>query len=82
MSLDLDPARVELGRALFHDLRLSRGNQVSCASCHPIDQGGADGRRVSVGVDGAEGSVNAPTVLNSAFNFRQFWDGRAGTLEE
>jgi cytochrome c peroxidase len=78
----LDPSRVALGRRLFHDTRLSRDGSLSCASCHGLDSGGVDGRRFSVGIDGAVGGVNAPTVLNCALNFRQFWDGRAGTLEE
>jgi cytochrome c peroxidase len=55
---------------------------VSCASCHDLGLAGADGRPVAVGVAKQAGSVNSPTVLNSAFNFRQFWDGRAATLEE
>lgn len=79
---ELDPRRVALGRLLFHDPRLSRDGTISCASCHEIEQGGDDGRVVSLGVGGARGSINAPTVLNSGFSFRQFWDGRAKTLEE
>lgn len=73
---------VSLGRQLFHDRRLSRDNSVSCASCHDLAKGGVDGRRVSVGVGGANGIINSPTVFNSGFNFRQFWDGRADTLEQ
>lgn len=77
-----DGAKVELGRQLFHDRRLSADNSLSCASCHDLKRGGADGRRVSVGVGGAKGDINAPSVLTAAFNFRQFWDGRAASLEE
>lgn len=77
-----DGAKVELGRQLFHDRRLSADNGLSCASCHDLKRGGADGRRVSVGVGGAKGDINAPSVLTAAFNFRQFWDGRAASLEE
>ena len=77
-----DADKVALGRMLFHDERLSKDNSVSCASCHDLATGGDDGRRVSVGVDNAEGPINAPTVFNSAFNFKQFWDGRAETLED
>jgi cytochrome c peroxidase len=76
------PAMVELGRRLFHDVRLSRDNTVSCASCHVLDKGGVDRRRTAVGVDGRVGDANAPTVFNAALNFRQFWDGRAATLED
>lgn len=79
----LDPATVALGRRLFHEPRLSGDGRVACATCHPLNGGGpgADGLARSVGVDDAIGVVNAPTVLNSAFNFRQFWDGRADSLE-
>jgi cytochrome c peroxidase len=76
-----DPARVEIGRSLFHDTRLSRNGRVSCASCHDLAKGGADGRARSVGVHGQLTDVNAPTVFNSGLNFRQFWNGRADSLE-
>lgn len=78
----LDAAKVALGRQLFHDPRLSSDNSMSCATCHPLDRGGADGLRVSSGVGGVQGNINAPSVLTAAHNFRQFWDGRAATLEE
>ena len=55
---------------------------MSCASCHDLASGGDDGRRVSIGIDDAEGAINAPTVFNAGFNFKQFWDGRANTLED
>ena len=82
LTTQLDPQKVALGQRLFHDTRLSRDATVSCASCHDLTAGGDDGRAVSAGVGGALGDVNAPTVFNSGFNFVQFWDGRAGTLEE
>ncbi|HNA28924.1 MAG TPA: cytochrome-c peroxidase [Thiobacillaceae bacterium] len=81
-ALDLDVRKVELGRKLFHDKRLSRDDSTACASCHELGRGGMDGRPVAVGVGRQMGSVNSPSVLNSAFNFSQFWDGRAATLEE
>jgi cytochrome c peroxidase len=77
-----DPARAEIGRRLFHDPRLSANNTVSCASCHNLARGGADGRDRSTGFSGLRTGVNAPSVLNAALNFRQFWNGRAATLEE
>ncbi len=77
----LDANKVALGRALFSDPILSSDGTVSCASCHNLAAGGVDRRPHSVGVGGAEGSVNAPTVYNSGLNYRQFWDGRADTLE-
>lgn len=81
-SLHLDGRKVKLGEALFNDVRLSKDNSVTCASCHQIGLGGADGRKTSVGVRGQIGPINSPTVLNSGFNFRQFWNGRARSLEE
>ncbi len=79
---NLNPQLVALGERLFFDKRLSANGTVSCASCHILQKGGADARRFSVGIDGQLGGINAPTVYNSAFNFRQFWDGRAATLED
>lgn len=76
-----DPARADLGRRLFNDARLSANNTVSCASCHSLAKGGADGLERSVGFNGQRTGVNAPTVLNAALNFKQFWNGRAGSLE-
>ena len=77
-----DPGKAALGKKLFFDTRLSRDNTLSCASCHNLLHGGDDGRRVSIGINGAKGEDNAPTVYNSVFNFRQFWDGRARDLKE
>lgn len=76
----LDPQQ-ELGRTLFFDPRLSADGTVSCASCHPPEHGFADPRLVSVGIGGARGKRNAPTVLNKDRQRRFFWDGRAATLE-
>lgn len=76
------PKLVALGERLFHEVLLSSDGSVSCATCHDLASGGADGLRVSVGVGGSEGERNSPTVFNCALNFRQFWDGRAFTLED
>lgn len=78
----LDGKRVELGRQLFNDPRLSVNNSLSCASCHRLEHGGADNKPLSVGFDGKLVAVNTPSVFNASLNFRQFWDGRAETLEE
>lgn len=78
----LDSRKVSLGEKLFHDRRLSRDNTIACASCHDLTKGGTDRLPFSIGVGGAKGTINAPTVFNAAFNFRQFWDGRASSLEE
>jgi cytochrome c peroxidase len=82
MPTGLDERKVALGRQLFHDPRLSRDNSISCATCHILARGGVDRLPRSNGVSGQKGEVNAPTVYNSSLNFRQFWDGRADTLEE
>jgi cytochrome c peroxidase len=81
-EIKLDPRKVALGERLFNDKRLSRDNTLSCASCHNLSAGGIDGAVASVGIGGAKGPINAPTVFNSSLNFRQFWDGRANSLEE
>ena len=78
----LDPGRIALGERLFHDARLSADHTVACANCHSLSAGGVDGQRFSVGIGGAMGNINAPTILNSAYNVAQFWNGRAATLEE
>ncbi len=78
----LDLKKVELGRRLFHDENLSGDGTISCASCHALDTAGVDGLPVSIGIKGQKGKRNAPTVLNSSLQFRQFWDGRVATLEE
>jgi cytochrome c peroxidase len=74
--------KVALGRKLFYEKRLSKDGTVSCATCHDPEHGFGDGKKVSDGVGGKKGARNAPTVLNSAFNELQFWDGRAPSLEE
>lgn len=78
----LAPGRVELGRQLFNDPRLSHNGTLSCASCHRLDTYGVDGRAFSMGADGLPLALNTPTVLNASLNFRQFWDGRVESLEE
>ena len=77
-----DPDKAALGRLLFHDPRLSVDGSISCASCHDLATGGDDGVRVSTGIEGRQGVINSPTVFNSALNFKQFWDGRADTLQD
>ncbi|MFZ4701520.1 MAG: cytochrome-c peroxidase, partial [Candidatus Methylumidiphilus sp.] len=75
------PEKVELGKILYHDPRLSSSGTVSCASCHNVMAGGDDNRGGSVGVKAQVGGRSSPTVWNSAFNATQFWDGRAPSLE-
>jgi cytochrome c peroxidase len=75
-------ARVELGKLLYFDKRLSSDNTISCASCHDPNKGYSNGEAVATGVGGAKGGRNSPTVINSAYSKLQFWDGRAKTLED
>jgi cytochrome c peroxidase len=78
----IDSTLVALGRTLFGDKRLSSDDTIACSSCHDLANGGDDGQRLSRGVQGRMGQINAPTVFNAALNFALFWDGRAKTLEE
>lgn len=73
--------RVELGKALFFDPRMSVSGLFSCQSCHNVGIGGVDGLETSIGHGWQKGPRNAPTMLNAVFNVAQFWDGRAPDLE-
>ena len=75
-------AKRELGRQLFFERRLSRSEQISCASCHDPDLGWADGRRLAIGHNRMIGEANSPTVVNVGYLKELFWDGRATSLEE
>ena len=75
-------AKVDLGKQLYFDGRLSKNNAISCAFCHNPFTGFADPRQTSIGVGGGIGGRQAPTVYNTGFIPLQFWDGRAGSLEE
>jgi len=77
-----DPAKVELGKQLFFDPRLSRSGFISCNSCHNLSMGGSDNLKTSIGDRWQQGGIRAPTVLNSVLNIAQFWDGRAKTLAD
>ncbi|NHZ34924.1 cytochrome-c peroxidase [Massilia rubra] len=77
-----DPARIALGERLFQDPRFSRESTYSCASCHQLRRGGADGKAISPGANGKPARFNTPTVYNSSFNFRQTWTGRYSGVEQ
>lgn len=77
----LTPQKVELGRKLFFDARLSANGKVSCATCHDPKLGFADAKPLAEGIDGKRGARNTPTILNAMFNAGQFWDGRADSLD-
>ena len=75
-------AKAKLGMKLFFDSTFSATKMVSCRSCHNPMVGWADMRKVSRGVYGKMGNVQSPTVLNSVYNFKQFWNGRAKSLKD
>ncbi len=78
----ITPAKVELGKHLFFDGRLSRDGTTSCASCHNPAKGWSDGQKSSKGISAQFGDKNSPTIVNRLFSTTQFWDGRAKSLEE
>ena len=81
-SIATDEAKVALGHDLYFDGRLSGDGSIQCHTCHQLDKGGVDRLDTSTGIDGKKGPINAPTVYNAAFNFVQFWDGRAADLAD
>jgi len=74
--------KVELGRLLVFDKRLSQDNTIACMSCHLAKFAFTDGKPVSTGIRGQKGGRSAPASINRVFSSAQFWDGRAATLEE
>ncbi len=75
--------KIALGRQLFNDAHLSKDRSISCASCHNLlEKGGGDGEPTALGIGGATGPRNTPTVWNSGFQNRFFWDGRSSSLED
>jgi cytochrome c peroxidase len=81
-SNQITDEKVSLGRMLYFEPRLSKGQKISCNSCHSLDKYGVDGQETSDGHKGQRGNRNAPTVYNAAGHFVQFWDGRAANVEE
>jgi cytochrome c peroxidase len=75
-------SKIELGRELFFDARLSADGTISCSTCHDPNLAFADGRPVAEGIAGRLGTRNTPTLLNAMFNPAHFWDGRTDTLEQ
>ena len=78
----LTKEKVALGKSLFFDPILSRANNISCATCHNPLKGWSDADPIAIGDKGAKGTRNTPTILNSAYQYIYFWDGRAKNLEE
>ncbi|NOY29825.1 MAG: c-type cytochrome [Planctomycetes bacterium] len=83
-GIDTNPltrAKIELGRQLYFDTRLSADNTISCASCHAPENGYAKNTQFGVGIEGQEGGRNSPVAYNRILSGPQFWDGRAESLE-
>ena len=74
--------KIELGRALYFDVRLSANDTIACATCHSPKLAFTDGQPVSMGIGTQKGGRSAPTVINRVFSKAQFWDGRVPSLEE
>ncbi len=87
-KLNLNSQKVRLGEKLFHDVNLSHNKKLSCATCHNLQKGGADGLALSMSAENQKLSFpnlpafNSPTVFNSTFNFVQGWEGKARTLQQ
>ena len=81
-GIESTPERIELGKMLYFEPRLSESHAITCNSCHIVGMGGVDVQETSIGHRWQRGPRNAPTVLNAVFNTAQFWDGRAKDLEE
>jgi cytochrome c peroxidase len=78
----ITPEKVDLGRKLFYEQRITLSRKLSCNSCHGLDTYGVDNQPTSVGHEGQRGERNSPTVYNAALHVAQFWDGRAPDVEE
>jgi len=83
-NITLNADGIRLGKKLFFDTRFSKSGSISCASCHDVSKGGDDGWPTAIGHEGAANPshLNTPTVLNTAFSKRLFWDGRVDSLEK
>lgn len=79
---ELTEARINLGRMLYYEDRISKGQKLSCNSCHKLDAYGQDNLPFSPGHDGTLGGRSSPPTYNAALHIAQFWDGRAPTVEE
>ena len=77
-----DAGKVELGKKLWFEPRLSMSGIISCNTCHNLSMGGTDNLKTSIGHGWKAGPVNSPTVFNSSLAIAQFWDGRAADLKE
>lgn len=81
-TYELSQPKIDLGRKLYYETRISKSGTIACNTCHQLDAFGVDNEPTSPGHEGTRGDRNSPTVYNAALHVDQFWDGRADTLEE
>lgn len=81
-AYDMTQEMIDLGRMLFYEDRISISQELSCNSCHLLDNHGVDGRQFSLGHEGIPVGRNSPTVYNAALHIAQFWDGRSPDVED
>jgi cytochrome c peroxidase len=80
--IEFNEAKANLGEMLYFDTRLSKNNEVSCATCHQLEAGGDDNVAFGLSISANQHIINTPTIFNAQFNFRQNWDGSINTLQE
>src|SRR5436190_22247535 len=81
-SNPLTTEKIEMGRRLFFDGRLSRDGSIACATCHDPARAFSDDRAIAIGINGRAGRRNAPAIINRGYGRSFFWDGRVSTHEE
>jgi cytochrome c peroxidase len=79
--IEFNKTRAALGEALFFDTRLSKNNNISCASCHQLDDGGDDNVALGISMAAEHNVINTPSIFNARYNFRQNWNGATRTLQ-
>ncbi len=82
LHVDYDKQKASLGESLFFDTRLSKNNSISCASCHHLESGGDDNKKLGLSLSSKHHVLNTPSIFNVQFNFKQNWNGTANTLDE
>lgn len=80
-TIEFNEARARLGETLFFDTRMSRNNEIACASCHQLEAGGDDNVALGTSMSAEQNAINTPSIFNVRYNFRQNWDGSTRTLE-
>lgn len=82
LHIEFDKKKASLGESLFFDTRLSKNNSISCASCHHLESGGDDNKKLGLSLSSKHHVLNTPSIFNAQFNFKQNWNGTANTLSD